>query len=167
MKGPRFVIAAGDGRSNWMPDPAKGYANTIISPLDYPMLSYSMGTQCMEPGEVLPEHYHERHEELFYILRGRAKAFVDGVEYPISPGMTLFFGRNVAHGLVNDGEEQLAWVWIFNPPGLENVLAGVGMERVPDQPRPASVPRPADPGPLVRAVTKLGRPGLPAAEGAS
>ncbi len=162
-KGPFFVIGPDQGRSHWMPDPGLGYTTTIVCPWDFPMLSYSMGIQTLLPGEILPEHYHDRHEELFYIFEGEGSATIDGKPFRVGKGMTLFFGRNISHTLTNDGARPMTWVWVFNPPGLEHVLSGIGAERTPGQERPARVPRNPEPSPVVSVVTKRGRP--PAAIG--
>lgn len=156
-KGPLLVIPPDVGHSHWMPDNG-GYTTTIITPWDHPMLGYSMGIQRLEPGEAVPEHHHDRHEELFYVFEGEGSALLDGQSYRFGSGYTLFFGRNVSHSITNDGKGPLTWVWVFNPPGLEHVLAGVGTPRNPGEVRPAAVSRPSDVGPLVTYFTKRGRP---------
>lgn len=161
-KGPLFVRRRGEAASHWMPDDG-GWTETIISPAEFPMLNYAMGIQQLAPGETVPEHYHDRHEELFYVYEGRGRATLDGQEFEVGAGDTLFFGRNISHTLTNTGDGPMSWVWIFNPPGLEFVLAGVGTPRSPGQQRPAHVPRPEVLDPLVRVVTKRGRPSLPGA----
>lgn len=157
FKGPIFVIPPEQGRSHWMPDDG-GFTTTIVSPWDHPMLSYTMGIQCLQPGQVLPEHYHDRAEELFYIVEGSGSALLDGVSHRVGRGHTLFVGRNISHSIRNDGDGVLYWVWIFNPPGLEHVLAGVGTPRSPGEARPETVARPQEVGELVLHFTKRGRP---------
>jgi mannose-6-phosphate isomerase-like protein (cupin superfamily) len=160
-KGPLLVIPPEKSHSHWMPD-AGGYTNIIVSPWDHPMLGYTMGTQRLEPGEVVPEHYHDRHEELFYIFEGSGVGTLDGKPFEFGPGYTLFFGRNISHTITNTGTGPLTWVWVFNPPGLEHVLSGVGTPRAHGAPRPAIVERPAQVDPVVRVVTKRGRPAFAA-----
>lgn len=156
-KGPIFVIPPEQGHSHWMPENG-GHTTIIISPWDHPMLSYTMGVQCLQPGQVLPEHYHDRNEELFYFIDGRGTALLDGVPHHVGKGHTMFVGRNVAHTIRNEGDTPLFWAWLFNPPGLEHVLAGLGTPRQPGQPRPQEVMRPQDVGELVLHFTKRGRP---------
>ncbi len=162
QKGPLLVLPPETGHSHWMPDQG-GFTTTIVSPCDYPTLGYSMGIQRLEVGETVPEHYHDRHEELFYITQGSGRAILGGAEHRFAEGYTLLFGRNVSHQIFNDGDKPLVWVWIFNPPGLEHVLAGVGTPRAPGQKRPAEVPRPTEVSPLVQCITKRGRPSSHAA----
>jgi mannose-6-phosphate isomerase-like protein (cupin superfamily) len=156
-KGELLIIPPEHGRSYWMPDNG-GHANIIVSPTDYPMLGYSMGTQQLAPGEIVPEHFHERHEEMFYVIEGTGCAVLDGNPYDVGAGHTMFFGRNIPHSISNTGSVPLTWVWVFNPPGLELVLAEIGTERVPGEPRPQIVSRPETISAIVSAVTKRGRP---------
>lgn len=156
-KGALFIIPPEQGRSYWMPDNG-GLASIIVSPTDHPMLGYSMGTQQLAPGEGVPEHFHPRHEELFYVIEGVGCAVLDGKPHDVSAGHTLFFGRNIPHAITNTGSGPLTWVWVFNPPGLELVLAEIGTKRVHGEPRPQVVSRPATVSAIVRAVTTRGRP---------
>src|SRR3954464_5971689 len=99
-KGPLLVIPPEQAHSHWMPDNG-GYTNIIVSPWDHPMVSYTMGTQRLMPGEVVPEHHHDRHEELFYVFSGSGEAVLDGNPYRFGAGHTLFFGRNISHSITN------------------------------------------------------------------
>jgi quercetin dioxygenase-like cupin family protein len=154
VKGPSYVIAPDSSRSYWMPEPAKGFCSVIISPSDFPMVQYEMGVQQFEPGEELPEHHHDLHDELMYIMEGSGLATLDGIEHRLEKGATLFVGRNVVHGFLNDGAKPLVWLWIMNPPGLAHVLHAVGAPRRPGEPRPEQVLRPTEPNPLVRHISK-------------
>ena len=122
------------------------------------MLGYTIGTQQLAPGEVVLEHFHDRHEELFYVFEGSGSAVLDGKPYRVQAGYTLFFGRNVSHSITNTGTTPLSWVWVSNPPGLELVLAAIGTRRIHGEARPISVPRPDSIDPVARVVTRRGRP---------
>jgi quercetin dioxygenase-like cupin family protein len=156
-KGPLFVIGPNQSRSHWLPD-GGGYTDTIVSPVDHPMLGYTMGTQELAPGETVPEHFHDRHEELFYVFEGHGNAVLDGKPHEFGTGYTLFFGRNISHSITNTGKGVLKWVWVFNPPGLELVLAGIGTKRIHGEARPTNVVRPEWIDPALRVVTRRGRP---------
>ncbi len=111
--GPMLVIPHDTSRSHWMPDPARGFCTAIVSPSDLPMIHNKMGVQQFEPGEALPERYHDLHEELLCVIDGGGVARLDGTEYRLEKGATIFVGRNVAHSLVNDGATPLVWLWMM------------------------------------------------------
>lgn len=52
-------------------------------------------------------HIHEGSEELYFILKGRGTALLDGEEHPIVPGDILMLKNGGAHGLRNDGPEDI------------------------------------------------------------
>jgi len=157
-KGAAFVTHRDCGISHWMPDPAQGYTSVIVAPINSEVTAFSFGVQRLEPGEVLPEHFHLNHEELFYVYQGQGTVSLDGETQAIGPGSTVYSGRNTAHTFTNTGDEPLEFCWFFTPAGLEHVLAGVGQPRTPGAPRPDRVPPPNEPGPLVRHITTRGRP---------
>ncbi len=157
-KGPAFVTHLDQGISHWMPDPAEGFTSVIVAPINSEVTAFSFGVQRLEPGEVLPEHFHRNHEELFYVYRGRGTVTLDGEVCAIGPGSTVFSGRNTAHTFTNTGEEPLEFCWFFTPAGLEHVLDNVGAPRTPGSPRPAAVPPPSQLGALARHITSRGRP---------
>jgi quercetin dioxygenase-like cupin family protein len=44
-----------------------------------------------------PRHVHELEDELFYVLEGEHVFEVDGVEYRVGPGATVFAPRGLPH----------------------------------------------------------------------
>ncbi len=38
---------------------------------------------------------------------------VEGAEYPVEKGCALFIPRDAEHGVVNDTEHELKWLYVF------------------------------------------------------
>lgn len=143
-KGLSMVLGPDDGDSYWQPEPAHGYVTVKVSPFTLSSNSVSAGFQVIDPGGHIRAHAHERAEEMLFVWEGRGIAAVDGVEHPVEPGSLVYVDRFVEHSIINTGERQLKLLWIFIPPGLEDMLAAIGAPRIPGEPRPALVERPAN-----------------------
>jgi mannose-6-phosphate isomerase-like protein (cupin superfamily) len=64
-------------------------------------------------GEVL--HYHERAQQLFYILAGIATFEADGVETVVGPGEGYHVQPGVRHRIRNPGTEDLNFLVVSQP----------------------------------------------------
>jgi mannose-6-phosphate isomerase-like protein (cupin superfamily) len=144
-RGDVLVVQPGEGSSFWQPVPANGFIDVIVAPgsvaMEHPI---GLGTQVVPPGCHVREHAHDRNEEVIHVLRGTGRAVIDGVDVPLAPGTTLFLGKNRRHMLINEGEEEIAWIWLIVPNGLEDFFSQIGRPRRPGDPAPAPFPRPAD-----------------------
>jgi quercetin dioxygenase-like cupin family protein len=143
-KGGAIVLGPEEGPSWWQPGPSNGYVTVMLSPLNCPSNNLSCGMQVIDPGCSLREHAHQRNEELLFVHEGHGYAVVDGQRHPVRPGSLVYAGRWTRHGLVNESDGPMKILWVFLPPGLETVLAALGVPRRPGEPRPAQVERPAD-----------------------
>jgi quercetin dioxygenase-like cupin family protein len=52
-------------------------------------------------------HIHDGSEEMYFILKGRGVALLDSEEHPVGPGDFLMLRNGGAHGLRNDGPEDI------------------------------------------------------------
>mgnify|MGYP000889324647 CR=1 FL=1 len=59
----------------------------------------------LEPGCSIGQHPHENEEEVYYILKGRAKVVDDGEERELRPGDAVLTGGGRSHSIANAGEE--------------------------------------------------------------
>jgi quercetin dioxygenase-like cupin family protein len=140
-----LVVQPGEGESYWQPVPANGHVTIKVAPRNVRMENkFGLGTQTVAPGCYIREHAHDRNEELIYCLSGRGRAVIDGVDHPIEAGTTIFLGRNRWHMFVNEGAEDMAFLWLLLPNGLEDFFQAIGRTRRPGEPEPAPFPRPAD-----------------------
>lgn len=145
------VVPEGGGRSYWQPKPANGYAEVILASTELPSVhKFSLGRQLLPPGGRVRLHAHDRAEEVFHVLKGSGVAEIDGEAHRLAPGTTLYFGHNRQHTIINDGSEDLQWLWIFLPGRLEDFFAAIGRERKPGEAAPEPFERPAD----VREIEK-------------
>ncbi|MBS7536184.1 cupin domain-containing protein [Ancylobacter sonchi] len=139
------VCQPGEAASYWQPMPANGHVEVMFAPdlvaMEQPL---GFGTQTVPPGGHVRDYAHDRSEEIIFVLHGRGRAVIDGVEHPMRPGSAFFLGRHRRHLFVNEGDENLVFTWLIVPNGLEDVFRRVGRPRRPDQPAPEPFARPAD-----------------------
>ena len=99
----------------------------------------SMGNQDIPVGGGIPVHLHEKEEEILFFHEGEAEVEVDGEVYQVKAGMTAFLPVGVTHGLRNTGDVPVKLLWIFSPPGYEEIFPPhVGHRHGPRQVRRAA-----------------------------
>jgi mannose-6-phosphate isomerase-like protein (cupin superfamily) len=128
--GATLVMQPEGGQDYWQPEPANGHISVRVSPklveMEHPI---GLGTQTLPPGSFVREHAHDRNEEVLHFISGTGKAIVDGKEYDLKPGVTIFVGKNRRHKFINDGECDLHWLWLIVPNGLEDFFEAIGRPR--------------------------------------
>lgn len=140
-----LIVRPQTEESYWQPQPANGYAAVHVAPHLVPMdRPFSAGTQTVPPGGFVRLHSHTDNEEVLHFISGSGKAVLDGTEYRLEPGMTLFLGKLRTHTFINDGDVDLHWVWFFVPSGLEVFFRDIGRARTPGEAAPAPFARPAN-----------------------
>ena len=93
--------------------------------------SLSMGNQDIPVGGGIPGHVHEKEEEILFFHEGTGEVEVDGEVFPVKAGMSVFLPVGVPHGLRNTGSIPLRLLWVFSPPGYEDIfrqMAGLGKD---------------------------------------
>jgi mannose-6-phosphate isomerase-like protein (cupin superfamily) len=75
----------------------------------------------MKPGTEPPPHVHEREHELFYILSGAMKVYVDDQAFELTTGDCMFLplGRPHAFRVVSD---ELHWIALITPGGFFDAI---------------------------------------------
>ncbi|WP_417719951.1 cupin domain-containing protein [Salipiger sp.] len=137
------VSGPAERESYWQPVPANGYIDVALAPHIVGMqLPFAMGTQNVAPGGYVREHTHEENEEAIFVIEGHGRAVIDGRDYPMEPGTTVFLPMGVRHMFVNEGATDLRWVWLINPNGLEDFFRLIGRPRAPGDKVPVNFPRP-------------------------
>ncbi|MCY3824268.1 MAG: cupin domain-containing protein [Nitrospinae bacterium] len=94
----------------------------LIDPRNTNSRMLSMGNQDIPVGGGIPVHLHEKEEEILFFHEGEADVQVDGKVYQVKAGMTAFLPVGVEHGLRNTGDVPLKLLWIFGPPGYEEIF---------------------------------------------
>ena len=69
----------------------------------------------LEPGSTVPEHSHH-HEQLGYIVSGRAVFITDGKEVVVGPGDSYALESNEPHRVENRDDVDVIGVDVFSPP---------------------------------------------------
>jgi quercetin dioxygenase-like cupin family protein len=64
---------------------------------------------------VPPAHSHEDAEEVLYVLQGRLRHSVDGVERDLGPGDSAFTPKGAVHGFSNPFEETVRTLTVLTP----------------------------------------------------
>jgi quercetin dioxygenase-like cupin family protein len=77
--------------------------------------------------EIKP-HYHQRHEEIIYIISGRGKMRIGAKESIAGPGSVFVIPPGMVHSYVNLGPRPSIGISIFCPPfdGKDRVFVSSG-----------------------------------------
>ncbi|WP_242540517.1 cupin domain-containing protein [Trinickia mobilis] len=140
-----LLVRAENAESYWQPIPANGHVAIHVAPhlveMDKPI---AVGTQTVGKGCYVREHAHDNNEEVLYFVRGRGKVVINGEQtFELAPGTTLFLGKGTRHTFINESdEEELHFVWIMNPGGLEVFFKQIGRLRTHGEPTPEPFARP-------------------------
>jgi quercetin dioxygenase-like cupin family protein len=129
------VVKPDDGEGYWRPQPANGYVVVKIN--------LAMGIQVIPPGGFVPEHSHEKQEEILFCYEGEGIVEVDGAPHGFVPGTVIYATPLMKHKIINTGEIDLKFTWTMTPPGLENFFAAIGKTRQPGDPAPTPFDPPA------------------------
>jgi len=145
MRGEVLVVQPGEAESYWQPVPANGHIEVLVAPHRVAMENkFAFGTQTIAPGCYVREHAHDRNEEVIHVLSGTGRAVVDGESLPMRPGSTFYLGKNRRHMFVNEGDDELRFVWLIVPHGLEEFFRLIGRPCHEGEPAPEPFPRPVD-----------------------
>jgi mannose-6-phosphate isomerase-like protein (cupin superfamily) len=142
IKGPAMVIGPEEGESHWQPGPHRGYMTVKVGPHNHPSNLFSMGIQVIPPGCHIRAHGHARNDEILFVYQGTGHCVVDGDTHALEAGSTMVLGRFVEHSIHNDGNGEMRLAWFFTPPGLEEVVAASGPQRIAGDAPPADFDRP-------------------------
>lgn len=74
------------------------------------------------PGDGVPTHTHLHDDEVFYILEGRMRVVLDGVESVVGPGSVAFLPRRRPHAWFTDGDQPLTTLIITHPAMIEGMF---------------------------------------------
>jgi mannose-6-phosphate isomerase-like protein (cupin superfamily) len=77
----------------------------------------SMGMNITEVGSMIPDHIHDKSEEVLFLISGHAKIVIEGEgEWEIGPETAFYSPIGVKHRVENIGHEPLRIVWVYSPP---------------------------------------------------
>ncbi len=88
----------------------------MISPKFMDAKGFAMGYQVMAPGGQSPVHTHETEQESFFFYSGKGIATLGDEKFEVGPETAYVAPAGVPHGIVNTGDEEIRFVWVFVPP---------------------------------------------------
>jgi mannose-6-phosphate isomerase-like protein (cupin superfamily) len=137
------VLGPDEGESYWQPVPANGYVRNLFNAATIrSQNNFAIGTQTVAPGCFVREHTHDRNEEMIVVVSGKGFVKLDGKEFPLEVGSSVFIGHDRKHQFINPGPEPLTFVYFLMPGGLEHFFAQIGRKRIPGEPAPEPFARP-------------------------
>ena len=142
-KGVGVCLGPDDGPSFWQPQPAGGHVTVKLWHGSMPSNMFAMGTQTLPPGGRLAARTFDVGEIVYFVVRGRGRAVMNGPPRAIAPESLIYAGRGAPHAIENDGTDDLTFAWVVTPPGLEVLMRQAGVERTPGVPAPAPFAEPA------------------------
>ncbi len=75
----------------------------------------AMGVNKTHPGGEVPLHTHEVEEEVMYFMAGKGKFITEDEEIDLEPGICIYNPPGGQHKIVNTGDVDLEFVWIYAP----------------------------------------------------
>ena len=85
---------------------------TIFSADRTPTAALVTGVAQIAAGGFLALHRHEQ-EETYYVLSGAGTITLEGQEYPLRAGTTVFVPGDAEHGVRNDADETLRIFYVL------------------------------------------------------
>lgn len=74
-----------------------------------------IGISHMKPNIIQGSHIHYGDEQIMYILQGKGKQYINGIEYEIQENAWFRIGIGSSHETVNEGEEEIIKLLISFP----------------------------------------------------
>lgn len=101
-----------------VPEPFARTLKVLMSPETHADVNdFTLILSTLAPGGGCTDlHSHESSGELMVFVSGRGKAWLDGVEHELKPGVAIYAPPGVEHQTMNTGEEPLEIVCVFIPP---------------------------------------------------
>jgi len=99
------------------PEPWKRIIAILIDKNSIGAENMAVGLGKFKSGQKCAPHKHNDSEEAYYILKGKGVVKVNEEKYEVSEGNVVFVPKGFTHQIMNDGEEDLVFIWIMAPPG--------------------------------------------------
>lgn len=74
------------------------------------------GMFTLLPGKKTKADVHPEQDEIYYVVKGRARLVLDGKVYHVRPKDVIWFPGGVRHQSFNNGRQDLVYFWVLIPP---------------------------------------------------
>jgi putative monooxygenase len=75
----------------------------------------AIGVNETPPGGMVPEHKHEKEEEVMFFIEGKGEFVTKDETIQLKPGICVYNPPGEFHKIVNTGDEILKFIWIYSP----------------------------------------------------
>ncbi|MBL7075096.1 cupin domain-containing protein [candidate division KSB1 bacterium] len=87
----------------------------ILAPRNSAIKNQSLAEATLIPGQCTVEHLHLGTEEIYYILKGRGRIFIDGEEALVGKGDGIAIPSRKKHLIANIGKGNLVFLCCCSP----------------------------------------------------
>ncbi len=99
---------------------------------------FAVGSEQLEPGDIIHPHKHDDFEELLMISSGNGIVQLGDERFHVEQGSLVFIPPNTWHGLENKGSTKMDLMWVFPQLGMENYFRDTS---VPAEEEPMPFPK--------------------------
>lgn len=119
-----FVVDEADCELEGWDDPVRGVVTwkTLLSADRRPSEAITLGVAelCEADAPELKLHRHAQ-PEAYYVLAGNGLMHIDGVDYPLSPGVAAFIPGGALHGARSVGAKSLRILYVFAADSFDQI----------------------------------------------
>jgi len=95
----------------------------FVSPfLQKEVTEFSVGMTVLPPGNSTSNHEHDAEVEAWLVIKGTGEAIIGGETAEVGPETVIYVLPNTMHQMVNTGNEEMKFFWVYSPPGSEKVV---------------------------------------------
>jgi len=129
----KHVFAPGEGERLAWGGPAAASVTIMIDPANSGPTDLCVLSQSLEPGSTVPPHYHEKAEQVLFIVSGHGEISIADHQVAAQPGATVHVPKGIVHGIANTGDEPLCILEITSPPGFQEIFREMHQLGQPDE----------------------------------
>ena len=93
----------------------KAIVRDIVSPVNSDVKNQSLAEVVILPDASILEHYHKETEELYYILEGVGKMYIENDTWDVGVGDTVIILPGQRHQFTNIGKTDLRFLAMCSP----------------------------------------------------
>lgn len=111
---PSVVLARDAIAARLQPGPHGGPGETVAHPMfaDAKDMPIQFRRRVLREGAGIGLHPHD-HDEIYYVLAGRGRYFLDGREFPVAAGDALLTRAGSTHGILQEGDADLELLIVY------------------------------------------------------